>query len=126
MNLLEVQNLVTEFKLPAGALRAVDGVSFALKRKEILGIAGESGSGKTVTALSLLRLVDAPGRIVGGRVLYFPDGSPEKNSQPVPSCVDLLALSQEEIREVRGNKIAMIFQEPMTSLNPVFTIGNQI
>src|SRR5665213_1285886 len=111
--LLVVDGLRTYFDLRHGVVKAVDGVSFALKRRETLAIVGESGCGKSITALSLMRLVpDPPGRIAGGTVML--DG------------VNLLALSDEAMRSVRGKDIAMIFQEPMTSLNPVLTIGSQI
>ncbi|HEX7127851.1 MAG TPA: ABC transporter ATP-binding protein [Thermodesulfobacteriota bacterium] len=111
--LLEVKDLKTYFYTSEGVAPAVDGVSFTVKRGETLGIVGESGSGKSVTSLSILRLVpDPPGRIVGGQILF--EGT------------DLLTLSNREMRKIRGNKISMIFQEPMTSLNPVFTIGSQI
>jgi peptide/nickel transport system ATP-binding protein len=110
--ILEVENLETCFYTRAGLVKAVDGVSFALKRSETLAIVGESGCGKSVTALSLMRLVYDPGRIVGGSVKL--DGR------------DLLALDESVMREIRGNEISMIFQEPMTSLNPVMTIGRQI
>src|SRR5262245_15673850 len=93
--------------------KAVDGVSFDIQQGEVLGLVGESGSGKSVTALSIIRLIpDPPGKIVGGSIVY--------------KGQDLLQLSWEDIRKVRGNEISMIFQEPMTSLNPVFTIGMQI
>src|ERR671937_3249818 len=111
-HLLEVKNLRTHFRTRAGVVRAVDGVSFHLERGELLGLVGESGSGKSVTALSIMRLVAPPGRIVGGEVLF--DGR------------DLLKLSEPEMRAIRGNDIAMIFQDPMTSLNPVYTVGEQI
>jgi oligopeptide/dipeptide ABC transporter ATP-binding protein len=108
-----VKDLKTYFYTSEGVAPAVDGVSFTVKRGETLGIVGESGSGKSVTSLSILRLVpDPPGRIVGGQILF--EGT------------DLLTLSNREMRKIRGNKISMIFQEPMTSLNPVFTIGSQI
>ena len=111
--MLDVDNLQTCFYTRNGLIRAVDGVSFALKRGETLAIVGESGCGKSVTALSLMRLVaDPPGRIVGGSVKL--DG------------VDLLGLDEAGMRAIRGNHISMIFQEPMTSLNPVMTIGRQI
>jgi oligopeptide transport system ATP-binding protein len=111
--LLEIQNLRTVFDTSEGEAAAVDGVSISVGEGETLGIVGESGCGKSVTALSVMRLVQSPpGRIAGGRILF--DGR------------DLLGLAEPEMRKVRGNDIAMIFQEPMTSLNPVFTIGNQI
>jgi oligopeptide/dipeptide ABC transporter ATP-binding protein len=111
--LLEVKDLRTYFFGFEGTVKAVDGVSFDVQEGETLGIVGESGCGKSVSALSILRLIpNPPGEIVGGEI-YF-----EGN--------DLLKLSDEEIRHVRGNRIAMIFQEPMTSLNPVLTIGRQV
>jgi len=112
-DLLEIQNLKTSFFLEEGELKAVNDVSFGLSKGETLGIVGESGCGKSVTALSILRLVqEPPGKIVGGKILY--------------QGKDLLKLPIDQMRHIRGNKISMIFQEPMTSLNPVFTIGNQI
>jgi oligopeptide/dipeptide ABC transporter ATP-binding protein len=111
-HLLKVKNLQTHFFTRAGLVRAVDGVSFYLERGELLGLVGESGCGKSVTALSLMRLVAPPGKIVGGEVLF--DG------------VDLLKLSESKMRAIRGDDIAMIFQDPMTSLNPVYTVGEQI
>jgi oligopeptide/dipeptide ABC transporter ATP-binding protein len=110
--LLEVRDLRTSFFTDAGEVRAVDGVSFALEPGKLMGLVGESGSGKTVSVLSIMRLLPERGRVTGGAVLF--EGR------------DLLALSEPEMRAVRGAKIAMIFQEPMTSLNPVFTIGSQI
>ena len=111
--LLEVRNLRTVFHTPEGRLDAVDGVSLKVHSGETLGIVGESGCGKSVTALSILRLVPSPpGRIEGGEILL--------------GGQDLLGLSSAEMRKVRGNRISMIFQEPMTSLNPVFTIESQI
>ena len=117
--LLQVKNLRTHFFTDAGIVRAVDGVSFSLGRGETLGLVGESGSGKSVMALSLMRLVaDPPGRIVEGEMLYqlTETGGP----------VDLLKLSDSQMRGIRGRRLAMVFQEPMTSLNPVYTIGDQI
>ena len=112
-SLLEVHELRTHFATEDGVAKAVDGVSFTIHAGQTLGMVGESGCGKSMTALSILRLVPSPpGRIVGGQVLY--------------QGHDLLALPEAEMRKVRGNEIAMIFQEPMTSLNPVFTIGDQI
>jgi oligopeptide transport system ATP-binding protein len=112
-NLLEVENLKTQFFTQDGVVKAVDGVSFTLEPGETLGIVGESGCGKSITALSLMRLIPSPpGRIVEGKVLL--DGQ------------NVMAMSEEEVRHIRGNKIAMIFQDPMTSLNPVLTINRQI
>jgi len=111
-HVLDVENLQTCFYTRAGLVKAVDGVSFSLKKSETLAIVGESGCGKSVTALSLLRLVSEPGRIVGGSIKL--DGR------------DLIGLDEAAMREIRGNDISMIFQEPMTSLNPVMTIGRQI
>ena len=111
--LLCVEGLRTSFHLEGGVLRAVNDVSFALEPGRVLGIVGESGSGKSVTALSILRLVDPPGRIEGGRIRF--------------RGRDLLDLSEAEMeREIRGDRIGMIFQDPMTSLNPVFPVGVQI
>jgi oligopeptide transport system ATP-binding protein len=110
--LLEVHDLKTQFSTPEGVVKAVDGVSFELNAGETLGIVGESGSGKSVTALSVMRLIPPPGRIVGGRVIY--DGK------------DLTKLSETEMQSIRGESIAMIFQDPMTSLNPVFKVGWQV
>ncbi len=111
--LLDVRGLRTYFKVMDGTVKAVDGVDFSLARGQTMGLVGESGCGKSVTALSIMRLIDdPPGRIVDGEILF--DGR------------DLLALGNSEMRDVRGNDIAMIFQEPMTSLNPVFTVGDQI
>ena len=110
---LDVQELQTHFRTKFGLVKAVDGVTFSLKRGETLGIVGESGSGKSVTVLSLMRLVQTPpGEIVGGKVIL--DGE------------NLLELSEMEMVKVRGSKIAMILQDPMTSLNPVFQVGNQV
>src|SRR5215510_8046055 len=110
---LDVKNLKTVFFTNSGLFKAVDDVSFSVKRGETLAIVGESGCGKSVTSLSLMRLVpDPPGRIVGGSVRL--------------AGVDLLGLNQAAMRAVRGKEISMIFQEPMTSLNPVMTIGRQI
>jgi peptide/nickel transport system ATP-binding protein len=112
MSLLVVRDLRTHFRLEGGEARAVDGVSFELAAGRVLGLVGESGCGKSVTALSLMRLVPPPGYIAGGEVRL--DGR------------DLLALPEREMRAVRGAGLAMVFQEPMTSLNPVFTVGSQI
>lgn len=111
--LLRVEDLRTYFFQRGVTVRAVDGITYELERGEVLGLVGESGSGKTVSGLSILRLIDSPpGKIVGGRIWF--EGQ------------DLLSLSEAEMRAIRGNDIAMIFQEPLTSLNPVFTIGDQI
>ena len=110
---LEVQDLRTYFQTRWGTVKAVDGVSFSIRAGETLGVVGESGSGKSVTMNSLMRLVPSPpGRIVGGKVIL--DGQ------------DVLKLSEREMSRVRGSKIGIILQDPMTSLNPVFTIGNQV
>jgi oligopeptide/dipeptide ABC transporter ATP-binding protein len=110
--LLEVNNLHTYFQTREGLVCAVQGVSFHLDRGELLGLVGESGCGKSITALSIMRLVAPPGKIVAGEILF--EGR------------NLLKFSNAEMRDVRGNDIAMIFQDPMTSLNPVFTVGEQI
>ncbi len=116
--LLEFKNLVTEFKTEGTVVRAVNGISFTLNKGETVGIVGESGSGKSVTSLSAMRLIPSPpGEISGGEIVFHKDEA---------ESVDLLKISEEEIRKHRGNDIAMIFQEPMTSLNPVFTCGNQV
>src|SRR5262245_1750004 len=113
MALLEVRNMETYFRPQDGLVKAVNNVSFHVDRGETLGIVGESGSGKSVTSLSIMRLIPSPpGKIVGGELIF--DGE------------NLLDLSEEEMRHIRGNRIAMIFQDPMTSLNPVLTIGRQI
>src|SRR5256714_10040339 len=113
MRLLEVRNLKTYFSVEGSELRAVDGVSFSLEAGGTLGLVGESGCGKSVTALSIMGLIpQPPGRIAGGEILF--EGA------------DLLKLPQERLRELRGDRMAMIFQEPMSSLNPAFTVGEQI
>ena len=116
--LLEVKNLVTEFKTDDGYVKAVNDISFNLYRGETVGIVGESGSGKSVTSLSIMQLIPSPpGRIASGQIIYH-----TKSGQQV----DLVKLPEEEMRKFRGDEIAMIFQEPMTSLNPVFTCGDQV
>jgi ABC-type dipeptide/oligopeptide/nickel transport system ATPase component len=110
--LLEVKNLKTCFHTDDGLVRAVDGVDIRIREGETLAMVGESGCGKSVTALSILRLVASPGRIEAGEILFKGE--------------DLLAKKPEELRRIRGNEISMIFQEPMSSLNPVYTIGDQI
>ena len=112
-HILEVENLTVDFP----ETQAVKGISFAVKKGKTLGIVGESGSGKSVTALSIMRLISAPGRISAGEVRYR---TKEGNE------VDLRDLAEPELRRIRGNEIAMIFQEPMTSLNPLHTIERQI
>lgn len=112
MELLNVNNLRTSFFTEAGEVKAVDGVSFSINKGETLCLVGESGSGKSMTALSIMRLIPRPGKIIGGEVFY--EGK------------DLLKLADKEMRRIRGKEISMVFQEPMTSLNPVFTIGDQI
>ena len=111
--LLAVENLRTGFDTGEGFLRAVDGIDFEIEQGGTLAIVGESGSGKSVTALSVMRLVDRPGRIAEGSRILF-EGR------------DLAELDERELERIRGNDISMIFQEPMTSLNPVFTVGDQI
>ena len=111
-NLLEVKDLRTSFFTPSGEVKAVDGVSFTLDEGAVLGIVGESGSGKSVTAYSILQILTHPGRIVSGSVKFRGQ--------------ELVGISENEMRKIRGNKISIIFQDPMTSLNPTFTIGNQL
>jgi len=111
-NILEVEGLKTHFYTEAGVVLAVDGVSFNVRKGETLGLVGESGSGKTVTALSVLRLVPRPGRIVEGKIRFQGE--------------DLLAKTEEEMRDIRGDKIAIIFQDPTSSLNPVYTVESQL
>ena len=110
--LLEVKNLETEFKVKRGLVKAVNGVSFEIEKGEILAVVGESGSGKSVTSLSVMGLIEKPGRISKGEIIF--DGK------------DLTKLSKKEMQAIRGDKISMIFQEPMTSLNPVYRIKDQI
>jgi len=116
MPLLEIRNLVTAFHTPAGRVPAVDGVSLSIERGTTLGLVGESGCGKSVTAMSVLGLVASPGRIEAGQILLDRDGR----------SIDLVGLPERQLRMIRGGRIGMIFQEPMTSLNPVFTVGNQV
>ncbi|MEF8799645.1 MAG: ABC transporter ATP-binding protein [Halolamina sp.] len=110
--ILEVNDLVTRFYTEAGTVKAVDGSSFEIYEGQTLGVVGESGSGKSVTALSVMQLIDNPGRIEDGEILY--------------KGTELREKSEAEMREIRGNEIAMVFQDPMTSLNPVYTVGQQI
>lgn len=111
-NLLEVSELRTWFHTFRGVVKAVDGVSFSLKKGEVLGIVGESGCGKSITGFSILKLIDPPGRIENGRILFHGE--------------DLVGKSEEDMQAIRGNKISMVFQDPMTSLNPLYTVGQQI
>src|ERR1700752_3698622 len=110
--LLAVEELTTVFDLPSGPVAPVHQTSFEIRAGETLGLVGESGSGKSVTAMSIMRLVQPPGRIAGGCLLF--------------KGRDLLTLDERRMREVRGAEISLIFQEPMTALNPVFTIGDQV
>ena len=110
--LLSVENLRTYFYLSRGVVKAVDGVSFNIMRDEVFSLVGETGCGKSVTALSILRLIGPPGKIVSGKVMF--EGR------------NLLELSEADMRKIRGKEIAMIFQNPMTSLNPILTVGFQI
>ncbi len=110
--LLDVVDLKTYFKSMDGTVKAVDGVDFSLRPGQTLGVVGESGCGKSVTSLSIMRLVDRPGFLAGGQMMF--------------KGRDLAKISEKEMRDVRGDEISMIFQEPMTSLNPVFTVGNQV
>src|SRR5215475_9808548 len=111
-HLLEINNLRTHFPTRSGLVRAVGGVSFYLDEGELLGLVGESGCGKSITSLSVMRLISPPGKIAGGEILFKGE--------------DLLKKTDEQMRQIRGNDIAMIFQDPMTSLNPVYTVGEQI
>ena len=110
--LLHIKDLSTHFQLSGGVLKAVDRVNLSLDEGETLALVGESGCGKSMTAYSIMRLIMPPGKVVGGEILF--------------SGTDLLRLTEEEMRRVRGNSISMVFQEPMTSLNPVFTVGRQV
>jgi len=112
MALLEVKNLKTHFFTRNGVVKSVDGISFCIEKGRILGIVGESGAGKSITGFSIINLIDKPGKIVEGEILF--DGK------------DLVKLSEKELQSIRGNEIAMIFQDPQTSLNPVITIGEQL
>lgn len=117
-SLLEIKNLRTEFRTENETVTAVNGISFSLNKGETIGIVGESGSGKSVTSLSLMRLIASPpGKITGGEMLF---------NSTTQGKVDLATLPEKQLRKLRGNEIAMIFQEPMTSLNPVYTCGNQV
>jgi oligopeptide/dipeptide ABC transporter ATP-binding protein len=109
---LDVQDLHTHFRTRAGVVKAVDGVSFAIAPGASLGIVGESGSGKTITSLSIMRLIEPPGFVAGGRILFHGR--------------DMVGLSEAEIRAIRGREICLVFQDPMTALNPVYTVGAQV
>jgi len=133
--LLSVENVSTYFFTGEGVVKAVQGVGFSIKKGKTFALVGESGCGKSVTALSIMRLVPAPqGKIVGGEIAFYRRERRERRERTkiknsavsAGSAVNLLALSESQMRQVRGNEIAMIFQEPMTSLNPVYTVGNQI
>ena len=116
--LLEVKNLVTEFRTEDETVKAVNNISFTLSKGETIGIVGESGSGKSVTSLSVMRLIpNPPGKITAGEIIFH-----SKTKGPI----DIVTLPEKEMRQLRGNEIAMIFQEPMTSLNPVYTCGDQV
>jgi peptide/nickel transport system ATP-binding protein len=116
--LLEIKNLTVRFQTEDGLITAINNISFKLHRGETVGIVGESGSGKSVTSLSIMRLLnEPPANIAGGEILYHKENG---------DVVNLLALSEEDMRQYRGNEIAMIFQEPMTSLNPVHRCGAQV
>ena len=110
--LLEINDLKTYFYTDDGVVKAVDGIDFVVKSGEILGLVGESGCGKSITSLSIMKLIEEPGRIISGKIFF--------------QNIDLISLNNKMMGEIRGNKISMIFQQPLTSLNPVFTIGDQI
>ena len=110
--LIEVKDLKVSFYTPAGEVKAVDGITYSLGYNEVMGVVGESGSGKSVEAYSIIGLLQSPGKVIGGSITF--EGE------------DLLAYTPEQMRQFRGNKVSMIFQNPMTCLNPVYTIGNQL
>ena len=116
MALLEVRNLQTFFRTERGIVRAVDGLSFTLEQGKTLAVVGESGSGKSVSAMSILRLLEENGYIAGGNIFFNADGK----------TVDLTKVSKDKMCSIRGNRISVIFQEPMTSLNPVYSIKKQL
>lgn len=111
-NILQIKNLKTHFFTEAGIVRAVDGIDLTVKRGEVLGVVGESGCGKSVTSLSVMRLISQPGRIVEGQIIF--------------DDTDLVNLPEDKMTEIRGNRISMIFQQPKSSLNPVFRVGDQL
>ena len=118
-NILEFHNLQTHFFTDTGTVKAVDGVSFNIPKGSTVGVVGESGCGKSVTSLSIMRLLQGPqGQIVGGEIRF--------NNKNTGKAIDITRLPMSEMQKIRGNEISMIFQEPMTSLNPVFTIGAQL
>ncbi|MGQ4892767.1 MAG: ABC transporter ATP-binding protein [Candidatus Njordarchaeia archaeon] len=114
--ILEVKDLYVNFYTYAGVVKAIDGVSFSVKKGEIFGLVGETGCGKTVTSRAIARLIESPGKIEKGEILYYRNGKP----------IDLLKLSEKELREIRGKEIAYIFQDPGTALDPLYTSGYQI
>jgi ABC-type dipeptide/oligopeptide/nickel transport system ATPase component len=118
--ILQVSNLKTYFYTSRGVIKAVDDVSFSVEKGKVFGVVGESGSGKTLTALSILKLVSSPGRILDGQVIFSPSAGRGING------IDLLKADEDLLRSVRGSKISFVFQEPASSFNPVFTIGEQI
>ena len=118
--LLEISGLKTVFPTDDGIVHAVNDVSFSIARGQTVGVVGESGCGKSITGLSLLQLVPSPGRIEAGEILFYRNGDDD------PLDIAQVPPKSELIRQIRGNEIAIIFQEPMTSLNPVYTVGNQI
>ena len=130
MTILEVKNLKVYFNAPDGIVKAVDDVSFNIEKGKVFGMVGESGSGKTLTVLSILKLISWPGNIAGGSVIFNPSaGSGLSRANEVRRGInglDLLRLDEKDLRDIRGSKISIVFQEPANSFNPVFTIGEQI
>jgi len=121
-NILEVMNLKIYFNTARGAVKAVDGVSFEIEKNKVFGLVGESGSGKTMTALSILKLIPRPGKIMGGQILF----NPAHETGGGAGDTDLLAMDEAYLKAIRGSKISMVFQEPSSAFDPVFTIGCQI